>query len=273
MTAIGLIIPPDQPPERFVEAALAAERAGLDDVWLWEDCFAEGGLGPAGAILGATSRITVGVGLLPVPLRSVALTAMELGALARMFPGRFVPAIGHGVLDWMGQVGARAGSPMTLLEEYAVALRALLAGEEVSSGGAYVRLDRVQLRWPPAPTPVLIGAVRPKTTELAGRVGDGVLFTGDAGPEGVATGARLARAARAAAGVDAPFEVASFVDAGIDISAAELAARLGEFVSAGADRLAVVAIDEARKPLGDERILAFGETLAVARSQLGRPAS
>jgi len=30
MTAIGLIIPPDQPPERFVEAALAAERAGLD---------------------------------------------------------------------------------------------------------------------------------------------------------------------------------------------------------------------------------------------------
>ena len=40
-----------------------------------------------------------------MPLRNVALTAMELATVERMFPGRFVPGIGHGVLDWMGQVG------------------------------------------------------------------------------------------------------------------------------------------------------------------------
>ena len=47
----------------------------------------------------------MGIGLLPVPLRNVALTAMELATLERLFPGRLAPGIGHGVLDWMGQVG------------------------------------------------------------------------------------------------------------------------------------------------------------------------
>ena len=36
---------------------------------------------------GATSRVTVGIGLLPVPLRNVALTAMEIATMARLFPG------------------------------------------------------------------------------------------------------------------------------------------------------------------------------------------
>ena len=67
--------------------------------------------------------------MLPVPLRNPALAAMEIAALARMFRGRVHVGVGHGVLDWMDQVGARARSPMTLLREYVTALQALLAGE------------------------------------------------------------------------------------------------------------------------------------------------
>ena len=40
---------------------------------------------------------------------------MEIATIERLFPGRFVPAIGHGVQRWMGQVGARVESPLTLL--------------------------------------------------------------------------------------------------------------------------------------------------------------
>ena len=54
---------------------------------------------------GLVHSVRVGIGLLPVPLRNLALAAMEIATLARLFPDRFVPAIGHGVLDWMGQVG------------------------------------------------------------------------------------------------------------------------------------------------------------------------
>ena len=56
-------------------------------------------------MLGATERLTIGLGLIPVPLRNVAVLAMELATLQRMFPGRLRVGVGHGVQDWMGQVG------------------------------------------------------------------------------------------------------------------------------------------------------------------------
>ena len=61
-------------------------------------------------------------------LRNVALTAMEVAALSRFSGDRAIIGLGHGVQDWMAQVGARAQSPMTLLREYVTALQALLAG-------------------------------------------------------------------------------------------------------------------------------------------------
>ena len=90
---------------------------------------------------------------MPVPLRNPALVAMEIATIARLFPDRFVPALGHGVLDWMAQVGARAESPMTLLREHTVAVRDLLDGRRVEVEGRYVRLDGVALDWPPATPP------------------------------------------------------------------------------------------------------------------------
>jgi alkanesulfonate monooxygenase SsuD/methylene tetrahydromethanopterin reductase-like flavin-dependent oxidoreductase (luciferase family) len=123
MVTLGVIFPPDLAPEQLRQVAMAAEESGLDELWLWEDCFAESGIATAAAVLAWTERLRVGIGLLPVPLRNVALTAMELATLARLFPGRLVPGVGHGVLDWMGQVGARASSPMTLLAEYVPAVR------------------------------------------------------------------------------------------------------------------------------------------------------
>ncbi len=176
---LGFTFPPTLPPEQLRRAALAAEAAGLDEFWLWEDCFKEAGISSAAAVLGWTSRIRVGIGLLPVPLRNVCLTAMEIATLDRLFPGRFRPGIGHGVQDWMGQAGVRVASPMTLLAEYTAALRRLLAGQRVSCQGRYVRLEDVALDWPPESTPaLLIGGAGPKSLELAAELGDGVLLSG-----------------------------------------------------------------------------------------------
>lgn len=108
---LGLAYVPTQAPEALRAIAQAVDRAGLDELWVWEDCFKESGVASAAAALAWTDRITVGVGLLPAPLRNVAVTAMEFANLDRMFPGRFVGGVGHGVQDWMGQVGNRARSP------------------------------------------------------------------------------------------------------------------------------------------------------------------
>ncbi|MBW0106946.1 LLM class flavin-dependent oxidoreductase [Pseudonocardia sp. KRD291] len=178
--SVGVVFRPQSPPEQLPAVVDAAERAGVAELWLWEDCFLAGGLSTAAVALARSERLHVGVGLLPVPLRNPALAAMEIATLARLFPGRFRPALGHGVLDWMGQVGARADSPMTLLAEYTGAVRALLRGEQVDVAGEYVRLDRVALDGPPREVPpVLVGARGPRTLRLSGRLADGVVL--DAG--------------------------------------------------------------------------------------------
>src|SRR6185312_13185021 len=177
MTTLGVVFPPDLPPERLRSVAQAADGAGVEQLWVWEDCFKEAGISAAAIALAWTERITVGLGLMPAPLRNVALTAMEIATLDRLFPGRFVAGVGHGVQSWMGQVGARAESPMTLLREYAEALRRLLNGERVSVKGRYITLDDVALDWPPlTPPALLLGGSGPKSLQLAGELGDGTLL-------------------------------------------------------------------------------------------------
>jgi alkanesulfonate monooxygenase SsuD/methylene tetrahydromethanopterin reductase-like flavin-dependent oxidoreductase (luciferase family) len=156
MTALGAVSLPQLPPERLRAVARAAEEAGLEELWLWEDCFWGSGIASAAAALAWTERLRVGVGVLPVPLRNLALTAMEVATLHRLFPDRVDIAVGHGVQEWMAQVGARVASPMTLLGEYLTALRALLRGERVSVHGRYVVLDAVALDWPPASPPAVL---------------------------------------------------------------------------------------------------------------------
>ncbi|GAA2454140.1 LLM class flavin-dependent oxidoreductase [Streptomyces macrosporus] len=201
MTALGVVFRPQLPPERLRAVARAAEAAGLEELWLWEDCFLESGIASAAAVLAWTERLRVGIGLLPVPLRNVALTAMETATLDRMFPGRLALGVGHGVQSWMGQVGARAESPLTLLREYLDALRALLRGEEVTTEGRYVRLDAVALDWPPrTPPAVLAGVTGPRSLRLSGEAADGTILTADTPPDGVRRARRLADEGRAAAG-------------------------------------------------------------------------
>jgi alkanesulfonate monooxygenase SsuD/methylene tetrahydromethanopterin reductase-like flavin-dependent oxidoreductase (luciferase family) len=205
---IGVVFRPQLAPERLRTFVTLADEVGLDDVWLWEDCFLEGGLTASTAALSWTGSVRVGLGLMPVPFRNPAVAAMEVATLARLFPGRFVPAAGHGVLEWMDQVGARAASPMTLLREWVTAVRALLAGETVTTSGSYVRLDRVALDWPPGVVPpLLVGARGPRTIALAGECADGMVLDAGITPDTI-------RSAVASAAAPGPHEVVAYLPAG-----------------------------------------------------------
>lgn len=201
MTGLGAVFRPQLPPERLRAVARVADETGLDELWLWEDCFLEGGVSTAAAALAWTERVRVGIGLLPVPLRNVAVTAMEAASLERMFPGRAVLTVGHGVQDWMGQVGARTASPLGLLGEHLDALRALLRGERLSVRGRYVRLDDVALDWPPPrPVDILAGATGPRTLRLSGEKADGTLLTSATPADGVRRARELIEEGRRSAG-------------------------------------------------------------------------
>lgn len=261
MTSSGIIFQPSFPPERLRAAVQRAERVGLDEVWVFEDCFKESGIAALVAALAVTERIRVGVGILPMPLRNVAITAMELATIERLFPGRARFGVGHGVLDWMGQVGRRVASPLTLMREYVPALRSLLAGEEVTADGRYVTLDHVRLDWPPeGRVAVLAAGEGPRTIALTGEVADGTVLTTGTTPGMTRTAVERIAAARSAAGRDARHEVVVFVNAEFGDGAAdrmeaefdrwgltgdrrfaatgtddEVAATIARFVDAGAD--------------------------------------
>ncbi len=250
MTILGAIFPPSLPPEQLRSVAQTADKAGLEQLWLWEDCFKEGGIATAAAVLSWTERLTVGIGLLPVPLRNVALTAMELATIERMFPGRFVPGIGHGVLDWMGQVGARAASPMTLLREYTIALRGLLRGDTLTSAGRYVRLDNVALDWPPAsPPPVLVGAIGQRTVALAGETSDGVIFTENTTPEMLRAAMPHFNAGRDTASRSDNQDVVVFMPVEGRPSAEKVAEQISQRVALGATHVIMISVGDALPPL------------------------
>ena len=196
---VGAVFRPENPPETLAEAASTADDVGLDELWLWEDCFLHGGLTAAAVALANSTRLVVGVGVLPVPMRNVAITAMEIAALERTYPGRLRIGVGHGVQRWMDQVGARVASPLTLLREYATALSALLRGEAVTVSGRYVTLADVQLTWPPnTEVDLLLAATGPKTLALSGQVAAGTVLTSGTSPDGVRDAAAIIR--REAAG-------------------------------------------------------------------------
>lgn len=180
-----------------VEFAERLESSGADELWVIEDCFYTAGITLAATALAHTERLSVGIGILPAVARNAAITAMELATLAELAPGRLVAGIGHGVQDWMSQIGARSPSPLTTLSEVITAVRRLLRGETVTATGLTVNLDAVALDRPPtAPPPVLAGVRRPKSLAAAGRQADGIILTELTGPSAVAAAIAAAAPAR-----------------------------------------------------------------------------
>ena len=162
---LGIMFRREHPPEHLHQFARRAEAAGFDELWLVEDCFYAGGIALAATALACTESIKVGLGIMPAVARNPVFTAMEIATLARLFPGRFLPGVGHGVAGWMRQIGAFPQSQMRALEEVTVSVGRLLAGEEVTVNGSEVHLDEAALVHPPEQVlPLSLGVRGPKST-------------------------------------------------------------------------------------------------------------
>lgn len=184
MTDIGAMLVREIPPEHLVSTATAV-APNVDELWIIEDLNWAGGISQLGPILAATDndacgRPVLGHGIAPAPFRNPAALAMEWATLARMYPGRLHCGIGHGLPDWMEQIGEKVASPLTLLRETIECTRAILTGDTVSYVGRYVNVADVRLEFPPdVVPPVMAGVTGPRSLELSGMVADGTVL-----PEG-----------------------------------------------------------------------------------------
>ncbi|MBN2472211.1 MAG: LLM class flavin-dependent oxidoreductase [Anaerolineae bacterium] len=170
-------------PERLIPTVQQVENAGFDELWVVEDCFFGGGIASATTALAASQRLRIGLGIMPAVARNPAFAAMEIATLARLYPGRFLPGFGHGVAEWMRQIGAFPASQLAALDETTKAVRALLRAESVTLHGRHANLDDVQLVFPPEIIPpISLGVRGPKSLALAGREADGTILAEGSSP-------------------------------------------------------------------------------------------
>jgi alkanesulfonate monooxygenase SsuD/methylene tetrahydromethanopterin reductase-like flavin-dependent oxidoreductase (luciferase family) len=224
MVNVGMCFDRSLPAPFVIEVAETLEAADVDQLWVIEDCFFTAGISLAATALARTERLTVGIGILPAVARNPAITAMELATLANLAPGRLLAGIGHGVQEWMEQMGARTASPLTTLDEVIRVVRRLLHGDHVDFAGSEVVMRNVTLDAAPVTIPPVLAGVRgPKSLALAGRVADGVVLAEGAGPT-------FAREAIAATGAPDPFRVSVFTALGIHDDAATARRLMAPFV-------------------------------------------
>ena len=222
---VGMCFDRSLPAPFVVEVAEALEAAGVDQLWVIEDCFYTAGISLAATALARTESLTVGLGILPAVARNPAVTAMEIATLAQLAPGRLVAGVGHGIQEWMEQMGERTPSPLTTLEEAITIVRRLLHGETVTFEGSVFTMHDVTLDAPPEdPPPVLAGVRGPKSLALAGRVADGVVLAEGAGPTYV-------RESIEHAGSPDPFRVSVFTALAIGDDGREMRRIMAPFVA------------------------------------------
>ena len=237
--SVGVMFRREQPPEDLFAHARRIEAAGFDELWVVEDCFYTGGIAQAATALAATSRIAVGLGIAPAVARNASFLAMEFATLARMHPGRFHGGIGHGVAEWMEQIGAKPASWLAALEETTVTVRALLRGDEVNVAGQTVRLRDVRLEHvPDPPPPISLGVRGAKSLALAGRHADGTILAEASAPAYVAWARERIEEGMRAAGNTQPHRLTTYALCAVsqtDPDAARAAVRpaMAEMIAGG----------------------------------------
>lgn len=61
---IGVVFRADFRPDTLRETAAVADRAGVAELWLCEDCFLRGGIAAAAVALASSETLSVGLGVL-----------------------------------------------------------------------------------------------------------------------------------------------------------------------------------------------------------------
>jgi len=173
---VGLVLGTALPPWQIQQMARLGEELGFGELWLGEDYFFTGGIAGATAILGATSRIPVGLGIVSALVRHPALLAMEISTLEHMYPGRVRPGIGLGVPGWVDQMRLMPRSQLRAMRECVSSLRRLLDGEELTEDGETFSFVNVKLTYPvQTHVPIAMGVLGPRMLRLSGEIADGTV--------------------------------------------------------------------------------------------------
>jgi probable F420-dependent oxidoreductase len=160
--------------------------------------------------LAATTDYDLGVGVLPVQTRTAFVIGMSAVSLSQLTGGRFTLGIGASSEVLVSRFGGQPfDRPLSNVREMVSALRPILRGERSSFDGRYVRIGGYKSpSAPPAPVPLFLGSLNPRSLRMAGELADG-LCVNQVAPKHVPLMLDEVRAGAAAASreLPAPFPV------------------------------------------------------------------
>jgi F420-dependent oxidoreductase-like protein len=165
---------------------LEAERLGYDSVWTAE-AYGSDAVVPAAWIAARTERIHVGTGIMQIPARTPAMTAMTAMTFDALSGGRFRLGLGvSGPQVAEGWHGQPFGKPLVKTREYVEIVRAILRREKpVEFRGEYYQIPYAgpgatglgkplrSILHGRADLPIYLAAVGPKNVALAAEIADG----------------------------------------------------------------------------------------------------
>jgi len=177
---------PQSTAETILECTMAAESAGLDDVWVQDhiaiapdDAEGSGGryldpLATLAFLAGATRRIGLGTGVLVLPYREPLVTAKWVATIQELSGGRLLLGVGVGWLrSEFNALGLDRSKRGAASDETLKFLHRCFADDEVDAHGQkFLFLPR------PQRPPIYVGGAAPYALDRAVRYGDGWLPMG-----------------------------------------------------------------------------------------------
>ena len=164
--------------------AVEAERLGYSSAWAAE-AYGSDAVTVLSWVAAQTSRIGLGTGVLQIPARTPAMTAMTAATLDLLSGGRVLLGLGvSGPQVSEGWHGVRFAQPLARTREYVDVVNLALSRRRVRYDGAHYRLPlpdgpgkalHLMLHPPREHIPIYLAAIGPKNLRLAGEIADGWL--------------------------------------------------------------------------------------------------
>jgi F420-dependent oxidoreductase-like protein len=177
---------PGQSPLELVAAAKEAESLGYDSAWCAE-AWGTDAVTPLAWLGAQTTRIKLGAGIMQIPGRTPANTAMTAATLDLLSGGRFLLGLGTSgpqvVEGWHGEPW---GKPLGKTREYVEIVRSALRREVVEHRGEHYQVPvangtglgkplKLMARPLRADIPIYLASLGPKAVDLAFEIADGWL--------------------------------------------------------------------------------------------------
>jgi F420-dependent oxidoreductase-like protein len=180
--------PPGTNPTELISLAQEAERLGYDSAWAAE-AWGTDAVTVLSWLAATTTNLKLGAGIMQIPARTPALTAMTAATLDLMSGGRFLLGLGVSgpqvVEGWHGQP---FGRPLERTREYVEVVRAALRRELVEHRGEHYEIPytgegatglgkplKLMLRPLRPEIPIYLAAIGPKNVALTVEIADGWL--------------------------------------------------------------------------------------------------